>query len=336
MKRFQLLIVIVPIAIAAITLVSVIPGYSYLPETTLVGGKPVSDHWPATSFPISWQINNTVSGANIAGTPSGVESAVVAGFNTWVHAPHVALSVNAPTVNTTIKDASQIPPNVNFVCFTCTGGNFGKDGTLAITSTTSSSGQITQSFILFNPNPTTGGTSPMPICFTVAGATNCPTPTTVLQDLQTVATHEIGHFFGLDHSAVVRAVMFPQAPNIQLDLSYDDVAGMSSLYPSSQPCVATGCISGSVTEPSGAVFGAHVFANSTTTAIDPTLSAANIRKSPIGTLTLPDGSYTIVGVPADSYLVVAEPLDGPASASDVDWGSTFNQPIQTNFTTRWH
>jgi matrixin len=345
MKRFLFPSLTMATLLATAALVYVVPGYSYLAESSLVNGQLTGDHWPATAFPVRWQINNaiTLSGANpapnYAGTPNTAETAIVNGFNAWVNAPNTSLSVNAPTVNTAITDAKQIPPNVNFVCFICSGGNFGKDGTLAVTSTFSTSGQITQAYILFNPNPTTGGTSAQPICFTIAGDTNCPTPTAAgnQQDLQTVATHEIGHFFGLDHSAVVRAMMFPQAPPIQLALSYDDVAGISSLYPSSSPGVPTGSISGMVSMPvRGGVFGAHVIATSTTSATDSTMAGAGIRKSPIGTLTRPDGTYTIAGLPADSYLVIAEPLDGPASDSDMDWGTTFNQSIFTGFTTRWH
>jgi hypothetical protein len=324
-------------------LIYVLPGYSYLAESSLVNGQLVGDHWPSTSLPINWQINNNLSQsgttANIAGTPTTAEQAIINGFNTWVNAPNTSLAVNTPVVNTAITNINQIPANMNFVCFICTGGSFGQDGTLAVTSTFSTSGQITHAYILFNPNPTTGGTPPKPICFTVAGATNCPTVVDPgnHQDLQTVATHEIGHFLGLDHSGVVRAVMFPQAPQIQLAISYDDVAGISSLYPTSSPTVPTGSISGTVTMAGGGpVFGAHVVANSMTSAVDSTMSAAGIRKSPIGTLTHPDGTYTIAGLPADSYLVIAEPLDGPASASAMDWGTTFNQSIFTGFTTRWH
>jgi hypothetical protein len=88
------------------------------------------------------------------------------------------------------------------------------------------------------------------------------------------------------------------------------------------------------------VFGAHVFANSTT-GNNPFSAFPSIRKTPIGTLTVPNGTYTIKGVPADSYLVIAEPLDQPVDNTAVDWGlpaqtPTFQQQIQTNFTTRWH
>ena len=79
---------------------------------------------------------------------------------------------------------------------------------------------------------------------------------------------------------------------------------------------------------------AHVFAQSVTGDLP---LGGNIRKTPIGTLTVRDGSFRIAGVPPDSYIVVAEPLDEPESAGDVQsYGPAFGGTIQTNFTTRWH
>jgi hypothetical protein len=141
---------------------------------------------------------------------------------------------------------------------------------------------------------------------------------------------------GLDHSAVVRAIMFPFAPDKETQLSWDDVAGAAQLYPKSAPDVATGGISGTVSLNGAGVFGAHVFANSTTSST-PFNGFPNIRKTPIGVLTDVGGAYTIQGLPPDSYEVIAEPLDGPVDDSNVDWASDFGQgSVQTNFTTRWH
>jgi hypothetical protein len=262
-----------------------------------------------------------------------------ASFNTWINAPNANLQITQGP-NSSITDENQSHPGINLICFICTGAGFTTgDGTLAVTITTTADtasgaqfvGQIIQSDILFNPNPSG-------ICFTTSSGANCTNSGDGEQDLQTVATHEIGHFLGLDHSGVVRAMMYPFAPDVETTLSWDDVAGISLLYPKNTPDVGTGSITGTVVNVSGTgVFGAHVFANSTTSA-NPFVSFPAIRKTPIGTLTLPDGTYAISGVPPDSYQVIAEPLDLPVTDSDVSgYASAFNRTaVQTNFTTRWH
>jgi hypothetical protein len=130
--------------------------------------------------------------------------------------------------------------------------------------------------------------------------------------------------------------MFPFAPDVSTTLSYDDVAGISLLYPKGMPDVATGSIAGTVTLQGGAaVFGAHVFADSISTNLP---FGSNIRKSAIGTMSRPDGTYKIDGVPADSYTVTAEPLDDPVTDSDISgYASAFGKgSVQINFGTHWH
>ncbi len=333
-SKLKLVSLLLPLLLAASMLVVVTPGYSFLSELTIPagGGTPAANHWSMSSFPVQWNINPS-TGSNITGTTS-VTSVISNSFSTWITAPNTALTVTPGAISSITQEKSA-PSNINLICFVCSDVSFGGTETLGITlstsvngagmpdghgGTTQFAGQIIKADIAFNPAVT----------FDAGGGTG--------EDLQTVATHEIGHFLGLDHSAVAHAVMFPQAPPILTTLSFDDVAGISSLYPKSSPDVGTGSISGTVVMPGGsAVFGAHVSANSTTGANPFVSLPGGIRPGPIGALSDPAGNFTISGVPADSYLVIAEPLDGPVADSDVGWAAAFNKPsVQTNFTTRWH
>ncbi|MFT4702583.1 MAG: hypothetical protein ACI81R_000268 [Bradymonadia bacterium] len=69
-------------------------------------------------------------------------------------------------------------------------------------------------------------------------------------DLQTVATHEVGHWLGLDHSSVPQATMgFEYAGREQRILHADDVAGVDALYPPDCPCARDeDCLSGEICE----------------------------------------------------------------------------------------
>jgi hypothetical protein len=332
--KFHMRAVLLATAMVAV-LMSPRPASSHLPQVTRINNNVVASRWNFAGFPVQWNLNPN-QGSNITGTPT-VTDIIRASFNTWASAPNANVPVTEG-LPSTVSSESASPPNINLICFVCSDGDFSKDSqTLAVTITTTVNrgsndghggtaafdGQIIKADILFNPNTqyTTNGTA-----------------TASAQDLQTVATHEIGHFLGLDHTGVVKAVMFPFAPPSQHTLSYDDDAGLATLYPKATLDVPTGSISGRVTGfgNNSPVFGAHVYAGSTTASL-PFSSSFNLRKSPISALTKPDGTYVIQGVPADSYTITAEPLDQPESASDVSgYSAAFGATIQTNFTTRWH
>jgi hypothetical protein len=276
---------------------------------------------------VQWSLN-PATGSNVAGAANSAD-VVAASFSTWIGAPNAAISLPRGADNQLSAPAFD---GVNMICFTCS-TNFSSDGTLAVTFTTTANGpgadnkhggtsrfagQILDADILLNPS----------VSFATDGSSG--------NDLQTVLTHEIGHFLGLDHSAVIKAMMFPFAPPSEHLLSYDDVAAISALYPKAQSDVPTGTVSGIVTMNDGSpVFGAHVFLDSATSA---TPYPATIRKTPIGILTSPDGSYHIQGVPPDNYTVAAEPLDGPVTNDNIrTYAPAFGKAtVQTNFTTRWH
>lgn len=54
-----------------------------------------------------------------------------------------------------------------------------------------------------------------------------------VQDIQTVALHELGHSLGLDHSSDPSAVMYATAAygKVQRSLTQDDISGIQSIYP---------------------------------------------------------------------------------------------------------
>jgi len=158
-------------------------------------------------------------------------------------------------------------------------------------------------------------------------------------DVQSIMTHEIGHLWGLSHSAIGEtnqvsggrsvvgkgAVMFPIAfpptngtpattnNTIDRTLKPDDIAGISDIYATPAFLQQFGQVQGKVTLNGAGIFGAHVTAfNQRTGAIIGNFSLSN------------DGSFVIGGLDPGLYLVRAEPLD------DADIDSFFDTPNNVN------
>jgi hypothetical protein len=160
-------------------------------------------------------------------------------------------------------------------------------------------GRIIESDIVFNPNVISRG-EPRSFSTNLAPGT---------YDIQAIATHELGHALGANHSLLLSASMFQSTlsgVNAQSSLTADDVAFVREVYPSADADGAFGRISGAVSFTGGGPVRAAAIS-----AIDPKSGVA------ISALSNADGVYRIDGIPPGDYLVYAEPLNGPVFPRNV-------------------
>ena len=181
---------------------------------------------------------------------------------------------------------------------------------LAVTrSRFSFNGEFTDTDIVFNP--------------TTSFSTTLSTDTF---DIEAVATHEVGHSLGANHTGVIAASMFPRtAPevNFQAKLSDDDAAFLTAAYPAPGALDARGQIRGTVSLTSGgAATGVLV------TATDPDAGVT------IGTLSnLDDGTYTLGPLPPGSYLLSIEAVSGVVNPLDFDSSGATTPKFKTDILT---
>ena len=135
-----------------------------------------------------------------------------------------------------------------------------------------------------------------------------------IADIESLVAHEWGHAIGCDHVPLRASTMYPrtQPGVISLrTLAPDDRALVGTMYPNAAFAATTGAISGNVdiagTTNDRAV---HVVAVSVATG-EPAAS----------TLTRPDGTYTIAGLPAGVYRVIAAPCI-PIASMNAFWSKT--------------
>jgi hypothetical protein len=192
-------------------------------------------------------------------------------------------------------------------------------------------GQILDADVYFNPNDSrTAFATPLALPATPAA-----------YDLESVLTHELGHFLGFSHSAVWSAMMFPFAPapgtisgtrptaqQPDAPLGDDDRTGLRVLYPDPADTLHLGSIRGRIlpanslalpASPPGVagVFGTHVVAvdNSSGAIVGATFGGWSCT-APGPTQF--DGTYEIDGLPVGhSYTVYAEALNGAVDPSQI-------------------
>ncbi len=138
------------------------------------------------------------------------------------------------------------------------------------------------------------------------------------------AVHEFGHALGLQHTFTSSAMstQLTRATTRSRPLAADDIAGISILYPSKNFSALFGAVSGRVTQGGNGVNMASVV-------------VLSLTGTSVSTLTNPDGTYTVQGVPPGPYMVYTHPVP-PAVGGELTPGNIIpprdpsNNPIAAN------
>lgn len=132
--------------------------------------------------------------------------------------------------------------------------------------------------------------------------TDANNTTSQAQFIESIVSHEIGHFLGLDHTPAGAATVVDGGNGINTNsgLSADEIAAARYLYPDG--VTKWGVIRGTVRRNGAGILGAAVVAED---------SAGNIAGA---TITQSSGSYALYSLPPGTYQVRVTPLD-PSTAS---------------------
>ena len=310
MKRVLALLIV--LACVAITTE---PASAYLKLGTRSGNVTLNLRWE--DLPVRYYISNA-SASGVSSTQ--LRDAVDRAFDNWS-------AVETASVSAEFAGFTQARPNdddgLTVIGFL---NQPDQDRTLGATSflVDTESGEIVEAEIFLN--------SFFPWSVAASGEAN-------RFDVESIALHEIGHLFGLGHSALgetelrnggrrvlaAEAVMFPVAFSAGSitgrTLRADDIAGISDIYPSNIYKRERGSISGRVTKGSQGVLGAHIV-------------AFNLRTGKlVGGFSLnADGSFVVAGLEPGPHALRVEPLDD----GDIESFFDLTLGVDANFLAKFH
>jgi Matrixin len=351
------------------------PALGYVPDSTIpqAGGCPQPDlgnlslasplnrRW-STALPLA---PATVLTAAAQGTPAQlteIEQAITDSFGAWAGVTGTSFNAatypgmigplgQVSTANACTNDQENNVDGLNTICFNQSSVAF-TSGVLAFTRVITANapgvsvgssgpaafvGQILDSDTLFRNDGQATYATPAALATSQGQGA---------YDLETLLIHELGHWLGLDHSAVWRAVMFPYAPPVGQflgsrptaeapdgPLADDDRTGARALYHDPNDTVYIGSIQGrilaanpfvlaDVPPPSTGssvtgIVGAHVVALDADTGAVIAGTLGGWSCNPANPPTQFDGSFDLSGLPVgENYQIYAEPLIGVVGPSD--------------------
>ena len=304
-------------ALLALSAAPAADAYHFL-ETDTPAGNVVNLHWSSANFPVRYYVNDRQPlDFNLQDELDGL----AASFQTWQ-------DVDTATITFQLAGTTDAEPFVFFDGKSTLGFLSDPDlegtgilgATLQVINTFT--GEIVEADTLFSN-------------FFVWSVNPAGEPNTF--DFVSVATHEIGHFCGLDHSLVGvvqttgfrrrpvpgSAIMYPYSfgPGTVTGrtLTADDEAAISLLYPESSFTRSTGKLSGKITKGGNGLAFAHVVAFNPFTG------------ETIGAFADESGNYSIEGLRPGPQVVRVSPITDPAAPSDfgfseagidLDWSDT--------------
>jgi hypothetical protein len=278
------------------------------------------------SSPISWQMNPT-AGPNISG-PREVGDIIRQSFRAWssISTAVITFAEGSPTTdkfgydgknvivtNLSTSEWSALGLGQSVLAFTAVHWSDTGSITDRLGQHVAFPGQIMDADIVFNPS---------------YEFITDETLSSNRVDFQSVMTHEIGHFLGLDHSPSVSSTMFwatYAGESSQRTLTADDIVGVSSIYPSAS-FLSKGTLKGVVrTTANVPVYGAVVL-------------AINSGGQSVGSaITDPTGQYSIMGLDPGLYTVFAGTLETFTTSGNFYTLSEIypGQTVATGFTGRF-
>jgi hypothetical protein len=299
-----------PLLALSLGFAMIVPARAYLKLGTLINGTTLTAHWG--TMPIRYFVNDgAVSGI----TAEEFRSAVAQALATW-------------------ESVSSASIRFDFAGFT-TAEPLDEDGRSTMGFHARPDMESTLAATNFLVDTTTGEIVESDVFFNSAFAWSANAAGTEGRfDLQSIATHESGHFLGLGHSALgetelsggsrrllaAGAVMFPiafSAGDVSgRTLRPDDIAGVSDIYPNATFRDATGSVQGKVTKNGQGVYGAHVIAFN--------LASGDL----VAGFTLDaSGGFVVAGLAPGTYIIRVEPLDD----GDVSGFFDSTTPVDTDF-----